>query len=389
MRRISGDERRARLGRRHHLAARASSVEEVERSLIGLHATDPATVFLSARARVEGLTPAVLEDALYEQRTLVRLLAMRRTMFVVPVELLPAVEAAAGRSLAEPERRRVSRWLAAAGVTEDGDRLLRRLEDAAEAALDEMGSATAVELGARLPELATKVPIAVGKRYEGTVSLSSRVLLLLAMDGRIVRGRPRGSWVSSQYRWSTMRRWLGHDVELPTLEEGAATVARRWLATFGPATFDDLKWWSGWTVAHTRRAVADAGAVAVDLDGVAGLALPDDLEPVDPPATWVALLPALDPTTMGWKDRDWYLGEHRDALFDRNGNAGPTVWCEGRVVGGWAQRPDGEIVWRLLDDVGAEAVAAVAEEAEQLRGWFGEVRAIPRFRTPLERALSA
>jgi DNA glycosylase AlkZ-like len=69
---------------------------------------------------------------------------------------------------------------------------------------------------------------------------------------------------------------------------------------------------------------------------------------------------------MGWKERDWYLGEHGTVLFDRNGNAGPTVWWEGRIVGGWAQRPDGEIVYRLLEDVGSEAVASVEAEAERL-----------------------
>jgi hypothetical protein len=383
------EQRRARLGHRHHLARPAATVEQAAGDLLGLHATDPVTVFLAARARVTDLTPVELEAALYERRSLVRLLAMRRTMFVVPTDLVGVLEAAAGRHLADPERRRVAKWLQAAGVAEDGEAMLRRLEAETEAALDGLGAATAMELSDRVPELATKVPIGVGTSHATTVSLASRVLLLLAMDGRVVRGRPRGSWISTQYRWATMRGWLGHTVELPPVEHAAAELARRWLQTFGPATFDDLRWWTGWTVARTRRALADAGAVEVDLDGAAGLALPDDLEPVAPPDPWVALLPALDPTVMGWKHRDWYLGEHRAALFDRNGNAGPTVWCDGRVVGGWAQRPDGEITVRLLDDIGAEAAAAVAAEAEELRAWFGDVRAIPKFRTPLERELSA
>ena len=77
------------------------------------------------------------------------------------------------------------------------------------------------------------------------------------------------------------------------------------------------------------------------------------------------------------------------SLFDRNGNAGPTVWWGGRVVGGWAQRTSGEIVHRLLEDVGAEADAAVAAEAASLGDWLGDVRITPRFRTPLERELVA
>jgi hypothetical protein len=110
---------------------------------------------------------------------------------------------------------------------------------------------------------------------------------------------------------------------------------------------------------------------------------------VAPAPPWVALLPALDPTTMGWAGRDFYLGRHRPVLFDRNGNAGPTIWCDGRVVGGWAQRRAGEVVLRLLEDVGGEAAAAIEAEAARLTAWLGPTRVNPRFRTPLERELVA
>ena len=140
-----------------------------------------------------------------------------------------------------------------------------------------------------------------------------------------------------------------------------AELARRYLATHGPATLTDLKWWTGWTVRQARTAVADVGAVEVDLDdGELGYVLADDVEPADAAAPGtsdepaIALLPTLDPTAMGWKQRDWYLGEQATRLFDTSGNVGPTVWVDGRVAGGWAQRADGEVVFRLLQDVGAE-----------------------------------
>ena len=149
----------------------------------------------------------------------------------------------------------------------------------------------------------------------------------------------------------------------------------------------DLKWWTGWTLTQTRAALGAIEAVEVDLDGVPGFVLPGDLEPEPEPEPWAAFLPSLDPTVMGWKERDWYLGEHAAALFDRNGNAGPTVWWNGRVVGGWAGRKDGEVVFRLLEDVGAEGKRAIEAEAEVLGAWLGETKVTPRFATPLAKEL--
>ncbi|HEX9528237.1 MAG TPA: crosslink repair DNA glycosylase YcaQ family protein, partial [Streptosporangiaceae bacterium] len=86
-----------------------------------------------------------------------------------------------------------------------------------------------------------------------------------------------------------------------------------------------------------------------------------------------------------------YVGEHAPALFDRSGNIGPTAWWEGRIVGGWAHRQDGEIAVRLLQDIGAEGSAALAAEAQRLRERIGadpRTRITPRFRTPLERELA-
>jgi hypothetical protein len=106
------------------------------------------------------------------------------------------------------------------------------------------------------------------------------------------------------------------------------------------------------------------------------------------PKSWVALLPGLDPTTMGWRDRAWYLGDHGPALFDTNGNAGPTVWVDGRVVGGWAQHRDGHVVTRLLEDVGRAATRAVDDAAVALAEWFGDVRVTTRFGNPLQKELA-
>jgi len=369
--------------------AQAEDALTAVRGMVVLHATDPGTVHLSAWARVTGHVVPELEKALYDDRVLVRMLGMRRTLFVVPVELAPVVQAACTRAVAATERRRTEQFLVECGITDDPVPWLAEVEAATLAALRRRGSALTSELAAEVPQLAERIVLARGKAYEGSQSVASRLLPLLAADGRVVRGRPRGSWTSGgQYSWSQLERWLpGGLPELP-VEESRVALARAWLRTFGPAPVTDLKWWSGWTLGQTRAALAGLGAVEVDLDGTPGVALPDDLEPTTPPAPSAALLPGLDPTTMGWQDRGWFLGPHAKALFDTNGNAGPTVWWDGRVVGGWAQRGDGEVVLRFLEDAGSEAVQAAAAEAARLQEWLGPARVTPRFRTPLERELT-
>jgi hypothetical protein len=91
---------------------------------------------------------------------------------------------------------------------------------------------------------------------------------------------------------------------------------------------------------------------------------------------------------MGWQGRAWYLGAHAKALFDRSGNAGPTVWADGRVVGGWAQRRTGDVVFELLEDVGREAAAAIAGAAADLAARLADIRITPRFPTPLQKTLA-
>src|SRR5260370_35304361 len=86
MRKCTVEERRARLSRRHHLAPanRAASATEVARDIVGLHSTDPATVFVAAWARMKNAEVAGIEHGLYADRALVRVPVLRRTAFVFP-----------------------------------------------------------------------------------------------------------------------------------------------------------------------------------------------------------------------------------------------------------------------------------------------------------------
>ena len=382
MRTITVEERRRRLGRRHLLSQPASAVERVAADLVGLHSSDPVTVYLSAQARVKGLSVPDVERALYIDRSLIRMLGMRRTLFVVPPDLAPELKAACALGYVTAERRRLVGYIEDQLVEGDGSVWLSQVIEKTMDALDRLGEATARELVAAVPELGSRLVFG-----QGTSGLSTRVLFFLATDLRIVRGRPMGTWKSSQYRWTPIERWVPEGLFEVVREEAECRLARRWLRTYGPGTLTDLKWWTGWTVARTRAALEAVGAVEVSLDGGAGYVLADDGDDTGDAGEWVALLPGLDPTVMGWKERNWYLGGHQQELFDTNGNAGPTVWSNGRIVGGWGQTPDGRVVYELLEPLARSERERIGAEADRLTEWLDGAVVRARFPTPLEKRL--
>jgi Winged helix DNA-binding domain len=386
---VDAAERRARLALRHrHVpAARVDDPVAITGSLVALHSTDPVTVYLSVAARMAHPSLAALDTALYEQRSLLRHHAMRRTLWIFGHEAARLAHHGATLGVARAERKRLLGQLAAGGMA-DPEPWLKAAGADVTALLTEAGPLTAREIGARLPELAIPVTLGSGK-YTVTQAAHSRVLLQLGFEGQIVRTRPTGTWINGQYRYAAVDTWFPGGFGELDLREAAAGLARRWLAAFGPGTRTDLQWWAGWTVATTTRALADVGAVEVELDGAdgnggTGYVLPDDVDAPEPAPPSAALLPGLDPSTMGWKQRGFHLDPADvPVLFDRNGNGGPTAWVDGRIVGGWHHRRDGTVAVHLIHDVGRESRAALAERAAMIEALLGDVRFTVRYPSPL------
>ena len=372
VRHISDDERRARLAVRHALApaSRVATPEAATEAMTVLHATEPPTVYLSLWARVTGLSVAAVDRALYDERSLVKQLAMRRTLFVFPRDLLPAAWGSASARVAAAHRARLAKEVTL-GLATDGAAWLETAMRATVERLADGSALSAAELRDQVPALAGRLEMAPGKAYGGNIPIAPRVLTQLGLEAQIVRGRNGGHWRTSRPQWTAMRTWLGDVPEAPPAAAGYAEIVRRWLRTFGPGTSADLQWWLGGTKSAVAQALGDVEAVAVELDGGAvGWVLPDDLDPVPDPGPWVALLPVLDPTVMGWKERGFYLGDHGPALFDRNGNAGTTAWVDGRIVGCWVQDADGTVRVVLLEEVGSGPRKALDEEAARLTRWL-------------------
>ena len=389
--RMTVDERRARRAR-HALtsAARATTATDAARRVVALHSTDPASVFLLIRARTGPVTVAAIEAALYEQRSLLRMLGMRRTMFVVADELAAVVHASSTAAIAVTQRKRYTSAAHRGGgrATVPGCASSRRRPSApwSTKVRPPARSCRPPSHGCAHRSCWPRArPTGRAERHDlGAVPAwrptADRARAAAAAAGPAVSTMVAGGAVPG--RQLPCRRPTGPS------RAGPAVAAR---VRSGHAA--DLKWWTGWTGGQVKQALAAVGAVEVD-STARRVYCPDDTAPQ---AAGAVGRPAagLDPTPMGWQERSWYLGPHGQACFTTGtGNVGPTVWCDGRIVGGWAHRSDGSVAYRLLEDIGTAATKAVQKGRPRRwpNGSSGPVRVTPGFRTPLRariRRLSA
>lgn len=341
---------------------------------MALHATESATVHLAVAARTRGVGIADVEAALHDDRSIVKQLAMRRTLFAFPRDLLAAAWGAPAARVEAAHGRRVAKDVEAAGLADDGAAWLDR---GCAAVMERLaaGPATAAQVRADVPEVRGVHDMSPDKAWGRPVNVAPWVLTQLGLRGLATRGVNGGHWRTNRPVWTRTEDWLGHGPQPLAEDAGYAELVGRWLAAFGPGTVEDIQWWLGSTKTAVRTALADVSAQQVSLDGGAtGWVLPGDHESTEPVEPWAALLPTLDPTTMGWKERSFYLDPaHRSFLFDTNGNGGTTAWWDGRVVGCWVQDPDAVVRLSLLADPGSDGRQALQDEAERLTAWLDGV----------------
>lgn len=388
---ISNEQRRWRLAHRHLLAPGSATddVEKINQALVSLHASDPATVYLSCLARMENPSIEGVERTIYDDRSIVRHHAMRRTIWVMPRRIASLAHAATTEKIAANERKRTAKALTATGVSDPDDWLIAAKAEVV-ALLNEAGSMNTREVGQALPHMV--FPVEFGsEKNSATLNAHTKVLQGAGFDAVLVRGKPGGSWISSEYPWSVTEDWLGEPIAGLDKRESAAELVEAWLRQFGPATEDDIVWWFGDTKTLIRNGLADAGAEPVTLeDGTDAWVAAGDAALVAEPDTWVRLLPGLDPTSMGWKRRDFYLDpSYVEPMFDRFGNIGPSIWADGRIVGGWIQQDDASIIYELFEKLTQKQTALLDEAVAQMQAAIANAVVKPRFPARLQKRLLA
>ena len=353
---------------------------QVVEDVCALHATAALTPYLSLWSRVKEFSHQQLDAELYERRRLVRILSMRRTLFIVPSEKLPVFFQATKKQVQRRFPRQANRLLVQAGLCQEGEEAetLERLHRRITEVLADRGPSTMSEISDLVPELKTKIEYNVDKPYAGEFSLGSRLVPGMCILGHLVRAKPRGSWRSNLYEYAPLPAWLpGVDLEALTPGEAQARLVRWYLAALGPAIVEDIAWWSGLSKGEIRGALStlDDELVEIEIEGLSGgyLMLAEDHQRLLETQLWKEpignLLPSLDPYIMGYRDRRRFLApEHYDQVFDRAGNAFATVWVNGRVVGVWREM-EAAIELLLWQDVES---GALMTEAKRLGRFLGE-----------------
>ena len=323
-------------------------------SVVCLHATDPATVYLSAWARMDDMTVADLDGVLLRRsfhrqapghatnavRALGSCRRSRRRSEQPGGGCAAPPSRQGGRSGGPPPRRRplvvktpATRssphgwWPGQLVRAPQGDRAARGRD------------ATYGE-----------------GRSGGRVSVGPRVLTILSAEGRIVRATNAGGWYVSRPRWASMEAWLGAPIDVVSPEEESPHSYGRGCG-LGPGTVADLQWWLGSTLTAVRRALVDVEAIEVDVDGQPGFVLPDDLEPTEdvrrgPPCCHRS-------TRRRWVDRAGVVPRpHKADLFDTAATRGrPSGGTGGSSAAGAKCREEVEL--QLLEDAGSAGRRAI------------------------------
>jgi hypothetical protein len=320
-----------------------TSVTDVVWRICGLHATSPATPYLSLFARLKNFNTNGLDEELYIKRSMGRIRSVRKTIYIFPVELMPVAFAATKRVIGQISLNHCKYM----GVTEgDYEELSKR----------------ALELLKAGPMTAPQV-----RKALGTDLNVSSILNLMCDEGLLARGKPAG-WRSNQYTYYPFNDYYP-GVRLGSVPEGKAIaeLVKRYMGAFGPVTENDIAWWTGLNKKDVREALEALGSNVVT-EGNMIMLRPDRdlLKNIKPSGRTVNLLPSLDPYVMGYKERDRYLDkEFHGYVFDRSGNATSAIVVDGRVAGVW-DIADSRVKIFFFGEAGKEAAGLISEKARTI-----------------------
>jgi hypothetical protein len=362
---------------------------EIVNSVVGLHATDFKTPFLSCFARSDDFRKESLYRELYQKRTLSKIKAMRNTLFIFRKEFVPTVFTALQGSVLKASALYLEKYMNMFGV----DRGL--YERASREILSIVGkeSMDAVmikkSLRERVPDKnlwKKEVMVKGSRKYQGP-DAAGYIIYSLCDQCKLAR-------VGLEGMSSNRQQYIRWDKWFPELKMKGNVMGSRkeligsYINSFGPVTLRDVKWWTGFNTTEVTQVLEELDIVYVEWNGMESFeyfTTESDLGMLrkHKPSRRkdVTLLPVLDVYTMGYKDRDRLVEDRwQKSLYDRLGNAYPSILHGGRIIGVWRYpkfsgssiSPSGMRRFMFFGDVKPDVRKAVEKEYKRIVKFLSE-----------------
>ncbi len=364
---------------KHHLTpiSQSSDLVGTVKSMGGLHGQLPKTAYLSLLNRMPNFKNAELNQAMYVDKTLVRIKSIRQTLYIFPTDIISTVFSATSSLMEKPS----ARYLESLGITEEiHGALVSDILNQLARVSDRAGGLATKDLK---QGLALSEEPALLISLEKAASLVSAVVNSMCDSCLLIRGESTGGWKSNLYTYYPARTYLPW-VNFRATDEAAARieVILMYIQAFGPVTETDICWWTGFTKSSTREALKMLASEVVqvtlgELEG-AFYMTPADVQLLTglsagprtaDTRTVVNLLPVLDPLLMGYKIRTRFLDpDFAQFVYDGGGNATSTILVDGKVVGIWdfVSEPRGHVRFNLFKALDDETLGLIKAKAVEV-----------------------
>ncbi len=342
--------------RRHHLLDQsAKDLVTICRDVCGVQAQIMSAAQLQLWARNHAITPAMVNDALWKTRSLVKTSLMRQTLHLVPADEFPLYIAAHRSARAKA----VLSIMARCKITRDEADALSAL------ILEELKAGPAPRAA-----ITAAVRPKVSKRLRVWMDKVWSIVRLPVIEGQVCYGPGEGN----QATFIRTEHWLPAQ---PKVDEVQAQkeLFRKYLRAYGPATLHDFAHWSLISMPEVRTLRPLMDSEVVEYDGV--LVLREDvktLQSASPKADSVHLLPYFDVYLLAHRFKEHFLkAQFCKRVYRNQGWISPVVLINGEIAGVWSyklSRKALEIETELFARVDSRTRKQIKERAAELADLF-------------------
>ena len=358
---------------KHHLFKKASRKDlvKVVSDVCGLHAQAARSPYLALWSRVEGFKDQLLDNAVFEAKSLVKTWVMRGTLHIIPSTDLPVYNRSLRRMWFEHHGRymRAPEW---PSLEQRRNQIYPKILQALT-----MKPLKRKDLSDKVRSLLKDGSLP----YERLFSGWGGILKETAYEGLTVHAEPceRESCIAK------LSQWLPR-IELCSVseEEAQKRLLIKYLCGYGPATQQDFSLWSGLMAGDAKRAIENASSTIeqIEVEDTKGqlwilkedMKTLDSIDPTEP--TPARLLPKFDSILLGHKDRARIIkDQHKKLVFKpKVGDIAATVLIDGQIAGTWKhtkKRRALVVSIKPFGKIAQDDMAEVKQQARELSQYMG------------------